>query len=119
MREITCIACPMGCRLSVGKDDSAEVTVKNYGCKRGIAYGVAEFTCPMRTVTSSVRVQGGEKPLCSVKTKDVVPKVKIPEVLEAIRTALPQAPIRIGQVIIANVAQTGVDLVATANCIDV
>lgn len=115
-RELTCIACPMGCRLNVWYDEAGEVRVENYGCKRGITYGKQEFTCPMRTVTSSVRVARGARPLCAVKTKDVVPKAKIGEVLEAIRTARPEAPLKIGQVVVRDIAGTGVDLVATANC---
>lgn len=115
-REMTCIACPMGCRMTVTRADDGTIAVEGATCKRGLVYGEQEFTCPMRTVTSSVRVKGGEHPLCAVKTKDTVPKVKIPEVLEAIRRAEPDAPVRIGQVIVPNIADTGVDLVATAAC---
>lgn len=114
-KEMTCIACPVGCRLNVWQDAAGETRVENHGCKRGEIYGRQEFANPMRTVTSSVRVRGGARPLCAVKTKEVVPKAKIPEILSAIREALPEAPIAIGQVVIADVAGTGVDLVATAD----
>ena len=70
----------------------------------------------MPTVTSSVHVKGGKQPLCSVKTKDTVSKAKIPEVLSAIRSANPSAPVQIGQVIVPDIAGTGVDLIATAAC---
>lgn len=115
MREMTCIACPMGCRMTASRDERGEVRVEGQTCKRGLTYGIQEFTCPMRTVTSSVRVSGGRRPLCAVKTQNVIPKAKIPEALEAIRMAKPTAPIRIGDVIIANIADTGVNLVATAS----
>lgn len=114
-REMTCIACPLGCRLSVWADGDA-VRVENHGCKRGVAYGEQEFTNPMRMVTSLVYVDGGVRPVCSVKTKAMVPKAKIPEVLRAIGAVTPSAPIALGHVIIENIAETGVDLVATANC---
>lgn len=106
----------MGCRLLVGRDESGDVLVDGATCKRGVTYGVQEFCAPMRTVTSSVRVFGGKSPLCAVKTLGTVPKERIPEVLQAIAEVRPPAPIRIGQVIVPNVAMTGVDLVATANC---
>lgn len=115
-REMTCIACPMGCRILVTQDDDGKIVVEQATCKRGITYGTQEFTCPMRTVTSSVRVKGGKHPLCAVKTRDTVPKEKIPEVLAAIQAANPSAPVEIGQVIVPNIAGTGVDLVATAHC---
>ncbi len=112
--EMTCIACPMGCRLLVSADAKSEVVVENYTCKRGITYGVQEFTNPMRTVTSSVLVTGGKRPLVSVKTKDTVQKAKIPEILEVLRHTTVKAPVAIGDVVVPDVAGTGVDLVATA-----
>ena len=114
-REITCIACPFGCRLSVWEDENA-VHVENHICKRGLAYGEQEFTNPMRLVTSLVTVNGGKRPVCAVKTRTEVPKAKISEVLRVIGSVSAQAPVRIGQVIMGNIANTGVDLVATANC---
>ncbi len=115
-REMICIACPVGCRLMVRQDGAGNVTVENFGCKRGIAYGTQEFTQPMRTVTSSVLVDSGVRPLCAVKTQTTVPKESIPAVLEVIRTARAKAPIQIGQVVVHDIAGTGVDLVATAFC---
>jgi len=115
-KEITCIACPMDCRLGVWRDEGGAVCVENYACKRGVAYGEQEFVNPMRTVTSSVLVAGGCRPLCAVKTRGVVPKGKIPEILRCVAAARAEAPVRIGQVILADIAGTGVDLVATAEC---
>ena len=114
-REMTCIACPMGCRMNVWRDETGKVQVENHTCKRGVTYGVQEFENPMRTVTSLVRIQSGMRSVCAVKTKSVVPKAKIPEILEIIRTVKAVAPVAIGQVVAADIAGTGVDLVATAN----
>ena len=112
--EMICIRCPMGCRLTVTKDGEA-YSVTGNTCKRGEAYGIQEMRCPMRTVTSSVRVTGGIRPVCSVKTAKDVPKAAIADVLEAVKAVNVTAPVSIGQVIIADVAGTGVPLVATAN----
>lgn len=116
VREMTCISCPMGCHLTVSCDDAGNVTVTGFTCKRGEVYGKQEFTCPMRTVTSSVRVDGGVRPVCSVKTINTVPKAKIADVLEAVAACHAKAPLAIGDVVIENVAGTGVNLVATSNC---
>ena len=113
-RELTCIICPMGCRLTA-EIDGERITVSGNTCKRGEAYALQEITCPMRTVTSLIAVDGAALPLCPVKTARQVPKAKIGEVLAALRTARANAPIRVGQVLIADVAGTGVDIVATAN----
>ena len=69
----------------------------------------------MRTVTSLVAVVGGEHPLCPVKTAQAVPKDRIPEVLAILRSLRAQAPIVMGDVLLRDIAGTGVDLVATAN----
>lgn len=114
IKEMTCIRCPLGCRLTVTRDGE-NYTVTGHTCKRGEEYGIQEMSCPMRVVTSSVRVQGGLRPVCAVKTADSVPKAVIDEVLKAIAALRPEAPISIGQVLDADIAGTGVALVATAN----
>lgn len=91
-KEFVCISCPVGCRLTVWEDEDGAVQVQGNTCPRGKAYGVQEFTAPMRTVTSSVPVQHGEQLMCSVKTDAPVPKARIPEVLAAIRRAGVRAP---------------------------
>ena len=112
--ELTCIVCPMGCRLNVEKVGE-EIRVTGNTCKRGETYAIQETTCPMRTLTSLVKVAGGEGPLCPVKTANVIPKALINEALTEVRAACVEAPVKIGDVIIENIAGTGVNLVAAAN----
>ena len=111
-REMTCIVCPMGCRLTVTKDGE-NIKVTGNTCPRGEKYARQEFTNPMRTVTSSVFVDGGKISMCSVKTKDTISKSIIPQVLREIRATRVKAPVSIGDVIIPNVCGSGVDIVAT------
>ncbi len=114
IREMTCIVCPMGCRLSVTRDGD-DIKVEGNTCPRGAKYAHQEFTNPMRTVTSSVFVSGGKLAMCSVKTANVIPKSVIPDALKAIRACHIEAPVAIGDVVISNICNTGVDLVATRN----
>ena len=111
-RELTCIVCPVGCRVTV-EVDGEEMRITGNGCKRGEAYCRQGVTCPVRTVTSLVAVDGGEHPLCPVKTARPVPREKVPEVLAALRALRVSAPIAIGDVLAEDVAGTGVALVAT------
>lgn len=110
--ELTCIVCPMGCRVTV-EVEGDQMRVNGNQCKRGDAYCRQEVTRPVRVVTSLVSVSGAELPLCPVKTAAPVPRAKVPEVLSALRATRAQAPVRIGDVLLADVAGTGVDLVAT------
>lgn len=114
VKEMTCIRCPMGCRLSVAYDGD-NYTVTGNTCKRGEEYGIQELRRPMRVVTSSVRVKGGVRPVCAVKTAQPVPKSAVREILHAIAALQPEAPITIGQVLDDNIAGVGAALVATAN----
>ena len=113
-----CINCPKGCELDVttrAEGGSAVVTqVVGNACPRGEEYARSEVTNPTRMVTGLVRVAGMRKPL-PVKTRTAVPKPKIDAVLFALHQATVQLPVRIGDVIVPNVAETGVDVVATAN----
>ena len=112
--ELTCISCPLGCPLRVETDPSGAVlSVSGNTCKRGEAYGRKEVSSPERTVTSTVRVEGGSAPLVSVRTKGDIPKGKIFDCMAAIRQAEVKAPVKLGDVVIANVCGTGVDVVAT------
>jgi len=109
-----CINCPKGCELDVERTADGTITVTGHTCPRGEAYGRAELENPTRMVTGLVRVAGMRKPL-PVKTKGPVGKGKIADVLFAMHQATVQLPVKIGDVIVADVAGTGVDLVATAN----
>ena len=109
MKELTCIVCPRGCRLKV--DDNMEVT--GNACPRGKIYAINELTNPTRTITSSIRVSNRPYTLVSVKTDKPVPKDKMFDVMKEIDAACVKAPIHIGDVVVKNVAGTGVDVVAT------
>jgi CxxC motif-containing protein len=112
-RELTCIVCPVGCRLKAEMVDGKVTSVEGNGCKRGAQYALDELCAPKRTVTSTVRVSGGFLPLVPVKSAQPVPKEKIAEVLAAICATQLTAPVKGGQVVIANVAGTGIDIVAS------
>lgn len=90
-----------------------EVIVSGNECKRGEAYATTELTCPTRTLTSSIFIDDGDCPLLSVKTKEAIPKEKLLEALELLRNVRAKAPVNIGDVIIPNIVDTNVDLVAT------
>lgn len=113
--ELTCIGCPMGCPLVVETENGAVSKVTGNTCPRGDAYGRKEVTNPTRIVTSTVRVQGGTLPVVSCKTRTDIPKGKIFDVVRALKTVTVPAPVAIGQVLVDNVADTGVEIIATKN----
>ena len=114
-RKLICIGCPMGCPLTVVMNGKEVVSVTGNTCKRGDVYARKEVTDPTRIVTSTVRVSGGSIPMVSVKTKEDIPKDKIFECVRALKGIQVPAPVYIGDIILKNVADTGVDIVATKN----
>lgn len=112
-KELICINCPMGCILSVDIEENGEMTVSGNTCPRGEIYAKKELTNPTRIVTSIVRVSGGELPVASVKTASDIPKGKIEDVIHELDSVCISAPVKIGDVVLSNIADTGVDVVAT------
>lgn len=110
--SLTCIRCPMGCSLKV-TTNGGNVTVTGNTCPRGEDYGKQEVTAPVRTVTSTVPVEGGDIPMVSVKTAGDIPKSKIEDVMKDIKKASAKAPVKIGDVIVADAGMTGTDVIAT------
>jgi len=114
-RNLTCIGCPLGCQIEVTMEDGNVLKVVGNTCKRGDAYARKEVTNPTRIVTSTVRVYGSKTGAVAVscKTKNDVPKSKIFDCVRDLRGLSVPAPVHIGDVIKANVAGTGVDMIAT------
>ena len=112
-RTIICTVCPMGCSMTVKANGNEIVSVENNECPRGEAFARDEFICPTRTLTSSVLIYGSKEPLLPVRTEKPVPKEKFKECMEAIKATTVKAPVKMHQVIIHDLAGTGVDLIAS------
>ncbi len=113
MKEMICICCPMGCRLSVDDSDKNDIKVTGNTCPRGAKYARDEVICPKRMVTSIAQVNGGEINMVSVKTSDSIPKDRMFDALALLNGLSVDAPVKKGQVIVADVLGLGVDFVAT------
>ena len=111
-RDMTCIICPRGCALKV-EINGDNITVTGNSCPKGKQYAIDECSNPMRTVTSSVRIENREDTMVSVKTASPIPKDKIFEVMRLIRAKSVCAPVGIGDIIIKDVF--GTNIVATKN----
>ncbi|MCG8571727.1 MAG: DUF1667 domain-containing protein [Spirochaetes bacterium] len=114
-QELICIVCPMGCRLNVElKDNDIEnIQIEGNQCKRGIAYAKKELTFPTRMLPTTVKLQNGFLNRLPVRTKEVIPKELIFKCMQAINQVEVKAPVKIGDVILKNICNTGIDLIAT------
>lgn len=113
-KEFTCICCPLGCQITV-TEENGQLIITGNNCPKGEKYVKDEMTNPTRMVTSMVQVDGGEIPVVSVKTKEAIPKEKIQDCIEALKGVTVNAPVKIGDVILEDVADTGISVIATKN----
>ena len=114
IKELTCIGCPLGCSLTATINEDT-ITVEGNTCPRGEIYAKKELTNPTRIVTSSVRVINGTLPQVSCKTVSDIPKSKIQECMKDLAKITVKAPVSVGDILLENVANTGVAIVATKN----
>ena len=111
---LTCISCPLGCRLEVEQDPAGGiVSVSGNECPRGEKYARDELTRPVRMVTTTVRLSGGVVAMAPVKTSAPVAKNLVDGVVGALQDICLEAPVRIGDVVVADVCGSGADIVVT------
>lgn len=109
MKELTCIVCPVGCHLKV--DDEMHITGNR--CPRGLSYATIEMTSPKRMLTTTVKTVFNTVPRLSVKSKEPLPKELIFEIMLELNQILIDKHVKIGDIIVSNIHQTGIDIVAT------
>ncbi len=109
MKELICIRCPRGCHLTI--DDNNNVT-GNF-CPKGKEYALEEITNPKRMVTSFVRVSNRKDTMLSVRTNKPIAKDLMFDVMGVLEHFKVEAPIEIGTVLINDIFDTGVDIIAT------
>jgi CxxC motif-containing protein len=111
-KELTCIVCPVGCRLRAALDGD-RISIEGNTCPRGQKYGLDELCSPVRMLTTTVYVEGGFLPRLPVRTKHPIPKGKVREALVVLSGLKLEAPVLMGQVIVEDIAGSGVAVVAS------
>lgn len=112
-RQLTCIVCPNGCRLTASRAETGEVTAAGGLCPKGEAFARAELTNPTRTLTTTVRTRGAELPALPVRTEGEIPKGCLFQAIAALAQVEVSPPVACGQVVVKDLLGTGVDVIAT------
>lgn len=110
IKDLICIICPEGCHLKIDVDNDFQTTGNK--CKRGITYGKQELTNPTRTVTSTVCIEGASYCRLPVKTYIPISKDLVFKCIKEINKVKVKSPIKMGDVIIHNILNTGINIVA-------
>ena len=117
--QFNCTTCPSECLLTVEverKTDgsvAAARSVTGNSCPRGDKFAHQELTCPMRVLTTTVAVSGGNEALLPVRTAEAIPLALHAQAMALIRGVVVEAPIRMGDVVLPNLLNTGIDLIAS------
>ena len=117
--QFNCTTCPSECLLTVeverdaGGHVAAVRSVTGNSCPRGDKFAHQELTCPMRVLTTTVAVSGGDEALLPVRTAEAIPLELHAQAMALIRGLIVDAPIHMGDVVLANLLNTGIDLIAS------
>lgn len=112
-KEIICTVCPRGCHILVEGDGKVAQTFDGYGCKRGITYAQNEYSNPVRILTTTVKLEDKENELLPVRSSAPVPMTKLFDCMEVIKAVAVKSPVKRYDIIVKNICETGVDIVAT------
>ena len=117
--QFNCTTCPSECLLTVEVErdaDGAVVEVRSVtgnSCPRGDKFAYQELICPMRVLTTTIAVSGGDEALLPVRTAEAIPLALHAQAMNLIRGLVVNAPIRIGDVVLEDLLGTSIDLVAS------
>ncbi|MDW7655982.1 MAG: DUF1667 domain-containing protein [Bacillota bacterium] len=114
VKEMTCTICPVGCKITVNGEGYEIRSISGYACNRGIVYGKSEFSHPVRILTTTVKVSNEDR-LLPVRSKQPVPRELIFDCMKIIKKISVTSPIKMGDIIVADICDTGIDIIATGN----
>ena len=117
--QFNCTTCPSECLLTVEVERGADVavvevrSVTGNSCPRGDTFAHQELTCPMRVLTTTVAVSGGNEALLPVRTAEAIPLALHAQAMDLIRGLAVDAPIRMGDIVLPNLLNTDIDLISS------
>ena len=113
IKDIICTICPRGCTVKVSGSAEGITSVEGYGCKRGEKFASDEFISPVRILTTTVKINGKENELLPVRSSAPLPKEIISKCMEVIKNTAVSIPVNMYDVVVCNICETGIDIVAT------
>jgi CxxC motif-containing protein len=117
--KIICIGCPLGCRTTLRINKQHQVVeITGYKCKEGRQYVMEEYRNPVRIFTTTVLTEKNSRPLLPVRTNRPILKSRLKEATLTLVRVKAKPPVTVGQVILPNLLDSGVDVVATDDLLE-
>ena len=117
VHKFVCIECPLSCEVELIEENGEILEIRGDRCKKGKEYAVAEFTNPLRILTTTVRIEGGILPVLPVRSEKSIPKGLIRECMKELAKVEVKAPIKCGEVICANILNTGINIISSRDLV--
>ncbi|TET13834.1 MAG: DUF1667 domain-containing protein [Dehalococcoidia bacterium] len=114
-KHFTCVICPIGCEIDVQLEDGNVVSTEGNKCAKSEEFVLQELKEPMRILTTTIRIRGAKWAMLPVRTDEPIPKRLLFKVIEELANIEMQAPVKVSDVIVSDVAGTGANIVATRN----
>ena len=111
--HITCIICPNGCQITVYERPGSPPEIVGSTCKRGTEYADQEYREPKRMLITTMRIDGGTLAVIPVRSNKELPKERIFDAVEHVSHIALRAPIKMGTVVVPNLLNLGVDVIAS------
>jgi CxxC motif-containing protein len=112
-KHVVCVICPIGCEIDVVHDGDKIVSMEGNKCEKAQEFVRQELIEPMRILTTTVRLGGARLPVIPVRTDKPVPKRLFPHILRQLKGIELQAPVNMLDVVVSDVVNTGVNVIAT------
>ena len=112
-KELICVICPKGCPLVAEVENNEVISVSGNTCPRGKTYAENEILNPVRTLTTTMKTDNGK--FVSVRSEQPLPKEKMFDYMNIINQTIVKTPVEIGTVLVYNIGESGVNIIATKN----
>ena len=113
-KELVCIVCPRSCRMTITSDGDEPVVTGNT-CKRGKEFAVSEMTDPRRTDSTTLRTAFRSVRVLPVRVWGRTPKNRIFDLMHEVNRITVSKRLGREEVVVPNILNLGVDLIATSN----
>ena len=114
VKELVCNLCPVHCKMSIEYSRWGDQIKNVYGsrCSRGYEY-IRNYRIDQQCMLpTSVRLRGSSDNRLPVNSDAPIPKTMVTEVMNVIKTVEVEVPIKSGEIILENILNTGVNIVA-------
>lgn len=112
-KELICVNCPKGCRIHVELEDGKIQNITGYSCENGKKYAQEELLCPMRILTTTVRIEHANIRVLPVITDLPIPLSRMQEAMEEVKKIRVCAPIAMQDILVPHFLGTEANLVAS------